>query len=297
MSDAETIARALNGRKYGAGWLCLCPAHDDRRKPSLSISEGEGGRVLWKCHAGCSQLSVRYALIARGLLTGSSVWMPPDPEDVRRREQARRAEQERRLDYPRRIFASASRDRGGFSLRYLREVRGIHLEALPDALRNHCSVPHPAGTIAGHVPAMLARVDTVDGEFHGLHRTFLRPDGLGKAGLEPDKAAIGPIAGSSVHLNPAGEILVVGEGIESTLSFAVATGLPGWAALSTSGLRRLVLPSLPLASELIIAADNDAPGLKAAAALAERARAEGRKVRVVAPPGPGDDWNDVARRS
>jgi hypothetical protein len=39
--------RVSNDRKSGQ-----CPAHDDRR-PSLSIDEGEDGRVLLKCFAGC----------------------------------------------------------------------------------------------------------------------------------------------------------------------------------------------------------------------------------------------------
>jgi hypothetical protein len=39
-------------RKSGAGYAARCPAHDDG-KPSLSINEGDDGRVLVKCHAGC----------------------------------------------------------------------------------------------------------------------------------------------------------------------------------------------------------------------------------------------------
>jgi 5S rRNA maturation endonuclease (ribonuclease M5) len=42
-----------NVRKAGDGWTARCPAHDDRRN-SLSIGEGEGGRTLLKCHAGCA---------------------------------------------------------------------------------------------------------------------------------------------------------------------------------------------------------------------------------------------------
>jgi hypothetical protein len=41
--QAETIARALNGRRCGNGWICHCPvpAHTDRH-PSLRISERDG---------------------------------------------------------------------------------------------------------------------------------------------------------------------------------------------------------------------------------------------------------------
>ena len=37
---AETIAKALGGRKAGGGWVARCPAHDDR-VPSLSISDAD----------------------------------------------------------------------------------------------------------------------------------------------------------------------------------------------------------------------------------------------------------------
>ena len=48
--------------KGGHGqWTAKCPAHDDRRA-SLSVSVGEGGRVLLNCHAGCSTEDICAAL-------------------------------------------------------------------------------------------------------------------------------------------------------------------------------------------------------------------------------------------
>jgi putative DNA primase/helicase len=75
----------------------------------------------------------------------------------------------------------------------------------------------------------------------------------------------------------------------------VATGLPAWAALSTSGLVALVLPPLPLASTVIILADNDPTGAgeHAARHAAQRWLGEGRRVRIAMPPEPGTDWADV----
>ena len=63
---AETIAKALGGRKAGGGWMARCPAHDDRT-PSLSIRDADDGKVLVRCHAGCDQERVIAALRARGL--------------------------------------------------------------------------------------------------------------------------------------------------------------------------------------------------------------------------------------
>lgn len=47
------LARLNDLRPSGDGWAAQCPAHDDKRA-SLSIGEGEDGRALVHCHAGCS---------------------------------------------------------------------------------------------------------------------------------------------------------------------------------------------------------------------------------------------------
>jgi putative DNA primase/helicase len=67
MTAAE-VARALGGAKcHGAEWDARCPAHNDAN-PSLSLRDGDDGKILFRCHAGCSQQQVFDALRARGLL-------------------------------------------------------------------------------------------------------------------------------------------------------------------------------------------------------------------------------------
>ena len=53
----ELLDRLRNVRRTGGGWTALCAAHDDR-EPSLSINEGDDGRILLYCHAGCPTESV-----------------------------------------------------------------------------------------------------------------------------------------------------------------------------------------------------------------------------------------------
>ena len=58
MTPIERILSALGDRscdpkRNGKGWSARCPAHEDRR-PSLSVSEGDDGRALVRCHAGCT---------------------------------------------------------------------------------------------------------------------------------------------------------------------------------------------------------------------------------------------------
>lgn len=89
--------------------------------------------------------------------------------------------------------------------------------------------------------------------------------------------------------------MVVTEGIETALS--LASGLlkaPAtiWAALSTSGMKSLRLPTTP--ARLTIAADGDTAGAEAAHILAERAHKLGWAVSFLHAPD-GKDWNDILR--
>jgi len=142
-------------------------------------------------------------------------------------------------------------------------------------------------------PVMVAAVEHVEHGIVAAHRTWLTTDGSTKSSLDPVRVIKGPVKGGAVRLAPAVDRLMVGEGIETCLSAMTATGMPAWAALSTSGLSALVLPSIVQA--VIILADNDQSGAgqRAAYAAAQRWLAEGRRVRIAMPPEPGTDFNDA----
>ena len=57
----ENLILRLNAKRSGKLWKAKCPAHDDQT-PSLSISEGNDGRALVKCHAGCATDDVLAAI-------------------------------------------------------------------------------------------------------------------------------------------------------------------------------------------------------------------------------------------
>jgi putative DNA primase/helicase len=58
---AELLERLDRVRRNATGWVARCPAHEDRT-PSLSVAEGDDGRVLLGCHAGCATGDVCSAL-------------------------------------------------------------------------------------------------------------------------------------------------------------------------------------------------------------------------------------------
>jgi hypothetical protein len=62
VSTLENVLSKLSGvRETKSGWSARCPAHEDRQA-SLSIGEGDDGRVLLKCHAGCDHKKIVAAL-------------------------------------------------------------------------------------------------------------------------------------------------------------------------------------------------------------------------------------------
>ena len=282
MNDVEKIARALGGSRSGSAWLCFCPAHRNTRTPALAVTE-KNGRLVVHCHAGCPQGAVVDILKARGLWPGrgfASVIAPMAREAQSRQRQGR-------IDAAINIWNHSVPIAGTLAEAYLRN-RGI-TAPLPGTLRFHGCLSHPWGN---SYPGMVALVQSVDGQAVAVHRTYLSPDG-GKARVEPAKAMLGPVSGGAVRLAEwkPGDTLLLSEGIETALSGVQLTGKPGWACLSTSGLKGIRLP--PAVRDITILVDADEPGQQAATDCADRLCREGRTVRLAKPPAGCNDFNDA----
>jgi hypothetical protein len=170
--------------------------------------------------------------------------------------------------------------------KYLRS-RGLDLPWL-ERVRFHPGLKHPYDEVWPTMVALVTR--GIDDVPLAIHRTFLAPDGGSKAPVDPQKMMLGPCRGGAVRLAPAGDMLMVGEGIETCLAAMQASGHPAWAALSTSGLIALDLPQS--VRDVIVLADGDEAGKAAARGAALRWRREGRRVRI-AYPSEGMDFNDM----
>lgn len=284
MSGAQEVTRALGGKWFGRYGMACCPAHEDR-SPSLSLTDGDDGRLLLKCHAGCDFRAVEAAL---GGLPGPRGGDTRDAGEARaRREAERRADELRRARQAQALWEATGPIQGSLAERYLRE-RGIY-GPLPSSMRFLANCWHPS---AKRVPAMICRVTGGDG--FAVHRTYLANDGREKACLSPAKAMLGPTRGGAVRLS-SGPRLVVTEGIETGLSLLSGL-LPDrpsvWAALSAPGMAVLQLPRRP--GKLTIAADGDPAGRDAANQLGHRAEGLGWRVLLLTAP-EGQDWNDVLR--
>jgi putative DNA primase/helicase len=284
--NAETIAKGLGGRKVGGDWMARCPAHDDR-DPSLSIRDADDGKVLVRCHAGCDQERVIATLRSRGLWSeiGEHRFRRAGPHAAAANDRSNH-EDAKRTEAALAIWRAARPADGTLVESYLIS-RGLHLPPTP-TLRFHGGLKHPSG---GIWPAMVALVTSGSADAPlAIHRTYLARDGGGKAPVDPQKMMLGPCRGGAVRFAAPGDVLMVGEGIETCLAAIQAIGKPAWAALSTSGLRALNLPGE--VRDVIVLADGDDPGEAAACDCGRRWKREGRRVRIARPP-QGMDFNDL----
>jgi CHC2 zinc finger len=78
----------VSGNKGGSRYRALCPGHADR-SPSLSICEGDDGRVLLHCFSGCSAEAIVFSIkltMTDLFCVDNSTKRPPLVSGVSRRE-------------------------------------------------------------------------------------------------------------------------------------------------------------------------------------------------------------------
>jgi len=131
-------------------------------------------------------------------------------------------------------------------------------------------------------PALIAAVTDLDGTLTGVHRTWLAPDGRGKAPVDVPRRALGDLLGHAVRFGVASDVLAAGEGIETVLSLRqVLPGLSLAACLSSAHLAAMTFP--PLLRRLYVVRDDDPAGDHALNALEERTQAAGLELIALSP--------------
>lgn len=294
--EAEAVCRYYlsNGRRQGRYWI----VGDVRNTPGRSMyvrlsgpecgpgaaghwtdaASGEHGDLLDVIRESCGFVEFRdVAGEARRFLSLPRAEPRRSPKPVRTSVPAGSAEAARRL------IAMSQPIRRTLVETYLGN-RGIKAVHDAGALRFHPrSYYRPDdGSPTETWPAMIAAVTDLAGRITGAHRTWLAPDGSGKAPVDTPRRAMGGLLGHAVRFGAADDVLAAGEGIETMLSLRCALpAMPMAAALSANHLAGLLLP--PTLRRLYIARDADAAGDTAVAALAQCAEAAGIEALVLSP--------------
>ena len=177
-------------------------------------------------------------------------------------------------------------------------ARGLAQWTLPDCIRQHPGLAYWHADdngylhMLGRYPAMLAPIVS-GGKLLAIHRTYLG-DGCKADVPTPKKltAASGPLAGACIPLDrPRGGVLGIAEGIETAVAASLGSGLPVVAAYCANALAGFTFPRC--IERLVIFADHDPAGQKAAAALSHRATRAGLTPKTLTPSKPRSDWADV----
>ncbi len=194
----------------------------------------------------------------------------------------------------RRLFAMAQPIGGTLAEIYLRG-RAITRLSGTAALRYHprCYYRPDEHSPTEIRPALVAAVTDLSGHQTGAHRTWLAPDGSGKAPVETPRRAMGDLLGHAVRFDTAAEVLVAGEGIETVLSpRQVLPHMPMLAALSAAHLAAILFP--PSLRRLYVVRDRDPAGDGARDGLVARAASLGIEAMSLTPR--EGDFNDDLRR-
>jgi len=205
----------------------------------------------------------------------------PEPEPDRQRRPT--ATPTGSSEAARRLFAMSQPITGTVAEAYLRK-RGITALHGTGSLRfhPHCYYRPDEYSPTETWPAMIASVTDLSGRITGAHRTWLSPDGDGKAPIDTPRRAMGDLLGHAVRFGVTQDVMAAGEGIETMLSLrCVLPTMPMVAALSAAHLSAILFPDI--LRRLYIARDDDPAGDGAMAALINRAEQAGIETIVLSP--------------
>lgn len=260
--NIDAFVTLLSGaHRSGNGWVARCPAHEDRR-PSFSVTEGQNGRVLVRCHAGCSTEAILDALgLRKSDLFADETRNPVLPRKPRQTPPAfpETKSQRRQFVTAEEAFEDLVRWRGRWSGRWVyQDIRG-----------------RPVG--------FVIRWDTPEGK-------DLRPisliDGHWEMAAMPRPRPLYRLP--DIAREP--RVLVV-EG-EKTAEAGWSLGFPTTTSSNGSQSANQTDWTPLLGKEVIILPDNDAPGMQYARAVAKLAGGGPVVLELPGLPDGGDldDW-------
>jgi hypothetical protein len=284
----RAIVRRLGGDLYDGGRRANIPApgHSAADR-SVSLLERDGRLIIHTFGEG-DWRQVRDHLRSLGLIGGT-----PSPIDAATRPSPPCGEGHRRRATAQALWTQGRDIAATVSARHCRG-RGM-ADPLPGpwALRHHPAAPisvYRPGRAAR--PALMAGVLDADGALSAVELTYLTPGGRRAIDLALPRKTVGVIpAGSAVRLSPLASNLLVAEGVFTANAAGRHFGLPAWALLSTSNLRRWRPP--PGVRSLLIAADRGPDGERSAGILAEAVARSGVGVDIVLPSLGFGDWDEA----
>jgi len=232
VASLKDIADKLGSKPTTHGFVCKCPAHDDK-SPSLQVWEDTAGFIRFKCYAGCTYEQISLALKTLGIDVTSKRSGPLD-----------------RILTP--IHEGVALD-GTPAQAYLLSRRITAFPGPSVLCYQKDAWEEPDGSKYG---ALIGILRNYENKIVAIQKIFIDADGK-KAPIEVVKRTSGKKAGAATSL-PGKKPTVLVEGLEDGLSIWQSTGSE---VLVCYGLDFIKLP-LSAGMEVIVARDNDPVGSK-----------------------------------
>jgi DNA polymerase I len=268
------VAAASSDRRSGNGYdsssKIVCPFHDDHN-PSLQIySDGHYHCYACGAHGNVEELPEQVAA-------------PTAP----------RAAQTDTLERGMRLWQAAASIHGTLAERYLVETRKLDLTVVSDldeVLRFHFKCPFN-GSIHPCLIALFRDVET--NEAAGIHRIALTP-----AAEKIDRMMLGAWSSPrAIKLRPAGEDLLIGEGIETAIAGEMKIGWRSalWALGSAAAIGQLPVVNGVKKLGVLVDRERSGVGEEASRRCATRWQYTDRKVVLLIPQHTDADFNDIVK--
>jgi putative DNA primase/helicase len=287
---AERLTDRLGGTWNGVKGKALCPYHDDHH-PSLDIKAGDTRDIIAYCQV-CGNVFER--LVADGHVERSSSLIEP-ATPTRPKVDAAREEYLRKRDALLILRAALGEQPSAYlaarGIDYCPPQAGIVPIHMAKELLSIRSDREGKRVLPKNAPVMTFPIIS-KGKLQGAHTTVLNIAGTGKLN-DNARRVHGVKKGGFIplwedELNPDAPLLV-GEGVETTLSAMVLSGYQGVSAVDAGNCASVCLPPC---REIIILQDRDEAGRKAVESLIARYGAT-KTIRVAVPPKGCKDWNDA----
>jgi hypothetical protein len=292
MLDYETLEELAAGKSIADAACPLCAggksAHGARRKVLRVYIKDEGFATY--CCARCGAKGFAHA----NRRDGGSRGVYEQALDVVKAFQKKprivapdKSENNNKTDLARSLWRRSRPATGTIVETYLRKrqcwVATDTVHFLPASGEHAPCMIVPFGLPTEIEPGVL---DIVSADIFGVQLTKLKPDGSGKADVEPNKMTLGQCLGFPVVLAPANDSLslVIAEGVETALTAHLASGNGAWAAGGAMRLPALAerLPSY--VESVLILRENDDAGRRGGDELAKKIYKRGGtevKVRTI----------------
>lgn len=286
-----------NGKQHGKEYIALNPNRNDRNLGSFRVcirsgrwrdhAIGEGGNDVISLYAylftsadyrAAIKALATNPIVRASIVTGATLGAAK-PANSAKISAAKLASIER-------IYNSGNKLLGSPAAQYLKNRR-LKANTAWAALRAS-KLQYPD---MGSQHALIAPFTSADGSLTGLHRTYVTPTGA-KLPVASPRLTLGQVRGSAIQLSKVTDKLVICEGLEDglTLFQELDEQMPVWVAGGASFLSAMVIPDC--VTSLIIAADNDTAGERAAQHAGEAHQSGQRNVKIMRPSAPFKDFNE-----